>query len=98
MKKIVTIIAIVLLFGAIRDGLAYDYFTFLRFVVCASSIYLAVFSSKQNLESWMWTFIITAILFNPVLKVTFSRDTWVLIDLITGAIFTSSIFLIKETK
>lgn len=98
-KNILTLIASGLLFIALFDGLPYGYFTFLRFVVCAVSIYLACKIYEGNKESlWVWVFAGIAVLFNPIVIITFERATWTVIDLIVGVFFVLSMFLTKVSK
>jgi len=95
-KNILTIIASGFLFVALFDGLPYGYFTLLRFVVCAVGAYLAYKIYEDNKESlWVWAFAGIAVLFNPIIIITFERATWMIIDLIVGVLFVLSMFLIK---
>ncbi len=95
-KNIFTIITSGFLFIALVDGLPYGYFNLLRFVVCAVGIYLAYKTYEDNKESlWVWAFAGIAVLFNPIIIITFERSTWWVIDLMVGIFFVLSIFLIK---
>lgn len=95
-KNILMVIASGFLFVALFDGLPYGFFTLLRFVVCAVGIYLAYGIYEENKESlWVWAFAGIAILFNPLIIITFERSTWTVIDLIVGVFFLLSTFLIK---
>ncbi|MEK7552877.1 MAG: DUF6804 family protein [Patescibacteria group bacterium] len=94
-KNLITIIATVLLFLAVADGWPYGFFTLLRFVVCASTIFLAWRSYKTNKTNWSWAFVFVAILFNPLIPVHLSRDTWVIIDIVVGLFLTASLFFFK---
>jgi len=95
-RNILIIIASGFLFIALFDGLPYGYFTLLRFVVCAVGAYLAYKTYEDNKESlWVWAFAGIAVLFNPIILITLERATWTVIDLIVGAFFILSMFLIK---
>lgn len=96
-KNIFTIIASGFLFIALFDGLSYGFFTLLRFVVCAVGAYIAYKIYEGNKESlWVWAFAGIAVLFNPVIIITFERSTWTVIDLIVGVFFLLSMFIVKE--
>ena len=74
-----------LLFIAIF-GLPYNYYTFLRFVVTGFSLYAAFgLSEKGNVNFWVMLSI--AILFNPLIPIHLSKDTWILINIIAGSYF-----------
>ena len=70
-------------------GLPYAYFQIMRLVVCGAACFGA-FTLKQR-QAWMWTMIIVAVLFNPVLPVRLDRGTWQAIDLLTGIFFLVSV-------
>lgn len=100
-KNILTLVAVGFLFFALSNGLSYGYFTLMRFVVCAVSIYLAYKTYGDNKDSlWVWAFSFVAILFNPIIPIHLQREQWEVIDLLTGVFFVVSIFLlkIKHTK
>lgn len=98
-KTILTLVATGFLFYALSDGLPIGYFTLLRFVVCAVSIYLAYKTYEENKESlWIWAFGFVAILFNPIIPIVLKRDVWESIDLATGIFFILSIFLLKKNN
>jgi hypothetical protein len=98
-KNFLTIIVSALSFIALADGLPYGYFTFLRFAVCAVSIYLAYKVYEDNKESlWVWAFGAIAILFNPLIVIHLKREQWEPVNLVVGVIFLLSIFLVKNNK
>ena len=95
-KNILTLIASGFLFVALFNGLPYGYFTLMRFVVCAVSIYLAYKIYEENKESlWVWAFGFVAVLFNPIFPIYLKRAQWEIIDLIVGGFFVVSIFLVR---
>lgn len=95
-KNILTLVASGMLFIALSSGLPYGYFTLMRFVVCAVSIYLAYITYEENKESlWIWAFGFIAILFNPIIPIHLERAQWEIIDIIVGIFFLASIFLTK---
>lgn len=96
-KNILTLVASGMLFVALFSGLPYGYFTMMRFVVCAVGIYLAYKIYEENKESlWVWAFGFVAVLFNPIIPIYLKRAQWEVIDLIVGAFFLVSIFLVKN--
>ena len=91
------IIAVIFLFWAL-DRHPYDYYTFLRFVVCGVSAYGAFISNEFGKDVWTWIFGIIAILFNPLIPIHLNKGTWAIIDIIVAIIFLISFHFIKKPK
>jgi len=91
------IVAVVFLFGAL-NSFPYAYYQVLRWIVCASSIYLAYFYHESNKAIWTWVFGIIAILFNPILPIYFTKEIWQPIDVIVAIIFFISLFVKFKKK
>jgi predicted neutral ceramidase superfamily lipid hydrolase len=94
---ILRIISAALLFGALAKN-PYDYYTLLRLATCATSAYCAFLAKQLKSQIWLVVFSILAVLFNPVLPLRFSRDSWTLIDIATALFFLVSIFVFSENK
>jgi len=47
---------------------------------------------------WAWTFGLVGALFNPIIPVHLSRDTWTVVDLIVAGLFVLSTILMKIPK
>ena len=65
----------------------YSYYTLLRWVTFAASIFFAVRAGEREKAILRWVFIVIALFFNPILPVHLKRDTWAVIDLVTAAVF-----------
>lgn len=70
----------------------YNYYTLLRISLFIFSSYLLyqLFNSSQNdIKSKIikLVFFTIAVIFNPFIKIYFSRETWVVIDILIGALF-----------
>lgn len=76
------------------DSLPYAYFQIMRLVVCGAACF-GGFTLKQR-QGWLWTMVIIAVLFNPILPVRLERGIWQTIDLVTGIVFLVSIFQSKK--
>ena len=94
-KNIALIIAATFLFVALFDGWPYGFFTLLRFVVFAISVYVAWMSYETKKEKWVWIFGFLAVLFNPFIVIHLNRETWSIIDLIVGVFMIISVFILK---
>lgn len=94
-KNIALLIAAGFLFLAMFGGWPYGFFTMLRFVVFASSAYVAWIAYEAQKEKWVWIFGFLAVLFNPFIIIHLNRDMWSVIDLIVGMFMIVSVFVLK---
>jgi hypothetical protein len=96
-RAVITFVPLVLLLLACMARWPYGFYVFLRFVVCASAIYMAVFASVMRNKFWFWMMLGIAVLFNPLVPIYLSRSKWVPIDFITAMLFSASIFKLPTT-
>ena len=75
----------ILLLGVLP--LPYGFFTILRIIVTASSIYLIVNLHTQIPNKISITLIFVSILFNPIIPIYFDKTIWIFIDIIMGIFF-----------
>lgn len=94
---IIRVITAGLLFWALSEH-PYSYYNILRIVVCAVCIYGVVKSIQIEKKGWSWIFGVISIIFNPIVPVHLDRETWAVIDVISGIIIIISIFFLKEKK
>lgn len=82
------------------DSLDIGYFTFLRWVVAAASAYYlyVIYRNVHQWNFWAWTFVLLAILFNPIVPVYLDRDTWRLFDFIALILFIIYFFKLRKGK
>lgn len=67
-------------------------YQFSRWAVCAAAVFGAV-----NLKSdWRWALAVVAILFNPIIPIHFSRDTWQVLDGLSAAVFLMTTFRVQR--
>lgn len=97
-KNIALLIAAAFLFVALFDGWPYGFFTLLRFVVFASSAYVAWMAYEAQKEKWVWIFGFLTVLFNPFIVIHLDREIWSVIDLIVGIFMIISLFALKLNK
>ena len=72
---------------AILGSWPYRFYQVLRTVICLTAIFLALLARKQRRDSWFWIFVAITAAFNPFVPLYLGRETWVLIDLISLALF-----------
>jgi len=94
-KNIAFVIAAAILFLALFDGWQYGFFTLLRFVVFATTAYVAWMAYESQKEKWVWIFGFIAVLFNPFFPVHLDRETWIVIDFVVGVFLLATIFFFK---
>ena len=97
-KNIALVVAAAVLFLALLDGWEYGFFTMLRFVVFATTAYVAWIAYHEQKEKWSWVFGFIAVLFNPFFPVYLERETWVVIDLLGAIFLLSATFFVKLEK
>ncbi len=94
------IIAAAMLIWAL-DRHPYDYYTLLRWIVCGVSItmaYLSYVAKDEQTDGWFWSFVVVAVIFNPLVKVQLSRNSWRPIDLAASALMIVSIFFLQRRQ
>jgi len=94
-STILRLLSIALLFLALGNH-PYSFYTILRWVVSASSLYTGWILSKFQNHNWAWIFFIIGILFNPIFPVYLDKVTWQLIDLAVA--ITIIISMTKKNK
>jgi len=94
-KNIALIVASLMLFLALFDGWQYGFFTVLRFVVFATTAYVAWIAYEEQKEKWIWFLSFIALLFNPFFLVHLTREVWLTIDFVVGLVLLSSVFILK---
>lgn len=67
-------------------NLPFGFYLLLRWVVCATAIALAVETYRRKMNGWVWGISLLALLFNPVLRFHFDRDTWRVLDVLAGIV------------
>lgn len=95
--KFPLIISVAMLFLAVLSW-PYGYYNFLRLIVAGSAIYYAYVANGIKKESWMWVFIVSAILFNPLIPVRLTREMWAPINIILPIIWIVGFKKIIQTK
>ena len=83
---------------AIPEGWPYGYYTLLRFAVCGTSIYMALFALEHQKKFWLWSCGFIALLFNPLIPIHLDKETWVVIDPSVALFMLVAIFILKEDK
>ena len=89
------LVAVGILIGALWDH-PYSYYQLLRWIVAVSGAYSAYLAYEHKDNTWTWIFSIIAVLFNPIIPFTFSRETWQVIDVATAVVIFTNIIKRKN--
>lgn len=95
MIPIIKIVIALLLFGCILD-MPYGYFQLVRLLSMAGFSYLAYSSFENAKKNEAMLYVLLAILFQPLIKISLGRELWNLVDVIVGGWLIISIFYKKN--
>lgn len=99
MKKISILLKVslsVLFLGCLLD-MPYVYFQFVRAVGMTSFAILAYLEYKKENKIWMIIWACSALIINPIVKISLGRTLWNIVDIIWVILFVISFFY-KKTK
>lgn len=74
----------------------YGYYILLRWVCCACFAYLAIRAHAFEKTGWVWTLGITAVVYNPVIRIHLTREIWSFVNVATVAVALTSIFVLAQ--
>ena len=92
------LIACALLGWALVPTNPYGYYIFLRWIVCAICVFLTVQAIDLKRVGWAWTLGITAVIYNPLIRVYATREIWSVVNVATIAVLIGSIFMVSKTQ
>ncbi len=74
----------------------YGYYQFLRWAIMIIAGYSAYLSHEEKNTAWVWIFSLMAVLFNPIIPLTFAKEIWQIIDVIVAIILAVNIIKTKK--
>jgi hypothetical protein len=86
------LLACLMLLWALKPHNPYGYFILLRWVCCAVFAGLAFQAFARDKQGWGWVLGITAVIYNPIIRVHLTREQWSIINVLTIGIAVASIF------
>jgi hypothetical protein len=92
---VLSVASALMLFFAAYDVRPYAFYQIIRWLVCSTSILLAVNAYRWDNKWAPWLFAVTAILFNPIAPIHFARETWAIIDRIAAVVMLIGGFAVK---
>jgi presenilin-like A22 family membrane protease len=84
-----------MLLWALNPENPYSYYILLRWVCCAAFAYLAFQALAQEKKGFVWVLVVTALVYNPVIRVHLTREIWSVINVATIAMAVASVFVLK---
>lgn len=81
--RIIKIVISALLFMAVLD-LPYGYYQFLGITVFIGTVYFIYSEFKLPTKWQLAIYAVIAILFNPILPIYLTKETWLYLDIISG--------------
>jgi len=95
MNSIIKVILAALMFICLAD-MPYCYFQFVRFAALVGFGILAYLANQDNRKTEVIIYVVLAILFQPLMKISLGRELWNVVDVIVGAGLLVSIFFDKK--
>ena len=89
------IVSIMLLWALYPEN-PYGYYVLLRLVCCPIFAWLAIQAHSQDKAGWAWTLGITAVVYNPLIRIHLTREIWSVINVITIVLAVASTFVLKS--
>ena len=91
-------IACVMLLWALYPENPYGYYILLRLVCCGIFAFLALQAFSQDKRGWTWTLAITALVYNPILRIHLTRTIWSAVNIATIVIAIASVFTLRQRE
>lgn len=79
---VIYICAAMLFLGA--APLPYGYYTLLRLVACGVFVFAAFLAYDRKNKALPWVYGFMALVFNPIIKIHFPKEMWVVVDIVAG--------------
>jgi len=95
MDKTIKIILAILLFLCLAD-MPYGFYQLVRLLALAGFAVLAFMANKVGRQTEMIVYIVLAVLFQPVLKISLGRELWNMVDVIVGVGLLGAVFMKKQ--
>ena len=86
-------VVLAILFLSCLFNLPYGYFQFVRFAALVGFCILANQANLQDSKTKMFIYIGLALIFQPLIKISFGRQIWNIIDVVVGIGLILSIFM-----
>jgi hypothetical protein len=90
--------ALALLLMAAGDHFPYSFYVLLRFVVCATALFIAREAYRRGRELWLWVLGALAVLFNPLVPVRMRRQDWEFFNLLGAVLLALAVWKLRRAR
>jgi hypothetical protein len=90
------VVACLFLLWAFNSDNPYSYYIILRWVVCGVFAYLAYQAFEKEQVQWTWILGITALVYNPIFRVSLDREIWSMVNALTVVLAIVSVFKVRK--
>ena len=90
-------IAAVMLLWALNPDNPYGYYILLRVICCAVFGYLAIQAASQEKQGWVWILVVTAVVYNPIIRIHLTREIWSAVNVVTIIVAGASVFALRSS-
>jgi hypothetical protein len=97
------VLAVIFLAGAYflamkEISFPFAYYQYLNWAVLGAGLMLSRQANMQDRDFFVWLGILIAVTFNPFAPMYFRSDIWIIVDLVTIALFIFSMFVLKPKR
>ncbi|MBU1425285.1 MAG: hypothetical protein KKH12_07545 [Gammaproteobacteria bacterium] len=89
------IVGVALLAWALVPTNPYDYYIFLRIVLCGIFVFLAIKAHELKQAGWVWALAITAVVYNPIVRIHLNREIWSVVNFATIGLLIATVFVLR---
>lgn len=87
-----------MLLWAFNPDNPYGYYILLRFMLCGTCAYLAFHASEIKSDKWVWILGVTAVIYNPILRIHLTREIWSVINIATIIILVITFSVLRTQR
>lgn len=90
------IVGVAMLAWALVPANPYGYYILLRIVLCGICVFLAVKAYELKQVGWVWVLAITAVVYNPIVRIHLNREIWSVVNLATIGLLVATVFALRK--
>ena len=85
-----------MLLWALNPENPYSYYLLLRIVLCGICAFLAFRALKIGNDKWVWILGVTAVIYNPIIPIHLTRETWSAVNITTVVLLAVSVGALRK--
>lgn len=87
-----------MLLWALNPTNPYSYYLLLRVVCCAVCVYIAMRAAEIGKTKWTWIFGVTAVIYNPLIRIHLTREIWSVINVVTMLLLLATFWSLRKPE